>query len=52
MTVRVGTVIAVITNFDSDKDPRSAQVLLSLAQIQAKRLVQAELGQTPTAKAG
>ncbi|MBO0657275.1 hypothetical protein J1792_32550 [Streptomyces triculaminicus] len=52
MTVRVGTVIAVLTYQDSDKDPNSAQVLESLAQMQAKRLRQAELGQVPTAKAG
>ncbi|WP_190024973.1 hypothetical protein [Streptomyces hiroshimensis] len=51
MTVRVGTVIAVMTYLDSEQNPDSAQVLLSLAQTQAKRLQQAELGRTPTAKA-
>ncbi|QLE70950.1 hypothetical protein FGW37_04420 [Streptomyces rectiverticillatus] len=52
MTVRVGTVIAVLTYQDSEKNPDSAQVLLSLAQMQAKRLRQAELGRVPTATAG
>ncbi|MCA6091888.1 hypothetical protein LE181_06885 [Streptomyces sp. SCA3-4] len=51
MTLRVGTVIAVMTYQDSDKDPNSAQALQSLAQMQAKRLRQAELGQVPTATA-
>ncbi|MFI1972159.1 hypothetical protein [Streptomyces cinnamoneus] len=52
MTVRVGTVIAAMTYQDAEKNPDSAQVLLSLARVQAKRLQQAALGEVPTAAAG
>ncbi|MBZ6474996.1 hypothetical protein [Streptomyces griseocarneus] len=48
----MGTVIAIMTYYDSDKDPHSAQVLPSLALTQAKCLIQAELSQVPTASAG
>lgn len=52
ITMRVGTVIAVMTYQDSQKNQDSSQVLLGLAKMQAQRLLQAEQGQNPTAAAG
>ncbi|MBT2383118.1 hypothetical protein [Streptomyces sp. ISL-11] len=52
MTVRVGTVITLMTYQDSKKNQDSALILLSLAKMQTKRRLQTEQGQAPTATAG
>lgn len=52
ITVRVGTAMAHMVYQDADKQPDSAKILLSLARMQAKRLLEVEQGRTPTATAG
>ncbi|MEU1826269.1 MULTISPECIES: hypothetical protein [Streptomyces] len=49
LTVRVGTAIAGLTYQDADKNPDSSRALLSVARMQAKRLLQTEQGRPATA---
>ncbi|MFI1254518.1 hypothetical protein ACH4U6_12035 [Streptomyces netropsis] len=51
MTVRVGTALAELIYQDEERQPDSAKILLSLARMQAKRLLDVEQGRTPKAMA-
>ncbi|MDT0448129.1 hypothetical protein [Streptomyces hesseae] len=51
LTVRVGTAVASLTYQEADRNRDSSQALLSVARMQAKRLLEAEQGRMPTAVA-
>ncbi|WP_313772156.1 MULTISPECIES: hypothetical protein [Streptomyces] len=47
IAVRVGTVVALLTYQNADKNPDNARVLLPLARAQADRLLRAQQGGEP-----